>query len=69
METTRKPTPQLIASSPSLQALHRMVDRFFGGCRVLILHEDGRVETGRGVCDSFRWLKKGKRYRFELLAD
>lgn len=65
---TTKPNTRLMASSPSLEALHRMVDRFFGGCRVLILHEDGRVETGRGVCESFRWVKRGKRYRFEMIT-
>jgi hypothetical protein len=53
----------LIASAPTLDRLRQLIARYYCGPSVLILHDDGRIETGRGVLKT-RWeLAKG-RYRF-----
>jgi hypothetical protein len=66
MQTQPKPMPLLLASAPSLERLANLVRRYFGDPRILVLHEDGSIETANGVSPSHRWRHKGKRYRFEL---
>jgi hypothetical protein len=60
--------PQLLASADSLHGLEQLIRRYFGGPHKLILHDDGRVETGIGILLHYRWRRVGRRYRFESIA-
>lgn len=53
----------LYGSAPTRERLEQLIRRYYGGPSVLILHDDGRIETGLGVC-STRWEQKGRRFRF-----
>lgn len=53
----------LLASAPSKEALEKLVAEFYCGPKQLILHDDGKIETGRGIC-STRWEARNGRYRF-----
>jgi len=53
----------LLASAPTLERLEALVRKFYYNPTTLILHPDGSIETGSGVC-STRWEKVRKRFRF-----
>lgn len=51
-----------LASSPSLPGLLECVTEFYCGSAV-VLHDNGQVSTGKGLCNTY-WWKQGKRFYF-----
>jgi hypothetical protein len=52
----------IVATAPSIERLRILIDKMFCGCKLLILHDSGAIETGKGITP-FRWEKKGKRFQ------
>lgn len=64
----------LLASAPSLDAMSESVARFYCGERKALTPETGKIDTWL-VCHSdgtpllgVRVVKRGRRYRFEMIA-
>ena len=56
----------LLATSPTPERLQKLIQEYFYSTNI-ILQPGGEVHNSTGALKSFRWTKKGNRYRFERI--
>lgn len=56
---------KLIGSAGSLEALTKLTSEYF--YTIITLNEDGSVSNSKGPIQGLRWIKKGARFRLEMM--